>query len=361
MQIPSHKNNVSIIKAEATAHPKASMTNSRSFNSLWCFVALLCGIVHRPAWGAVDALEHEEHEFSSIHEEFLFLERVLSKVDAHSLDDVHHPSNEGGGKMLSLTPPSMKRFTGRSLQDFATVCTAFADALTTNSKGALQCSCFPSQYKLTCYTPKALCPMNQTHTVVESSVGEDDSVNKNLTRVEDPNKPTYCSFANFTSIFQADLASGPGFGEWCSSFADVAQPTGPYREGCIRTKYGKDGGISSCQGVFANDQGTVQVCQACRPCDSGGSDDRNDGVALDCSNILPNATSTKCYIAKGSNIPEGSRFLFPTGGNGTLTIGDPNGIPYNQDNTSGTAPMAGGSIQMMLVGVITAFIVLVGL
>ena len=119
-------------------------------------------------------------------------------------------------------------------------------------------------------------------------------------------------------------------------------------------EYTKNGTVASCEGAFANNQGVVEVCKECRACEA-------TGVALDCSNILPDATSTKCYVVIGDDAPTGNRFLFPTGGNGTLTIGDPNGIPYNQDNTSGTAPMAGGSIQMMLVGVITAFIVLVGL
>lgn len=117
-------------------------------------------------------------------------------------------------------------------------------------------------------------------------------------------------------------------------------------------EYTKNGTVASCEGAFANNQGVVEVCKECRACEA-------TGVALDCSNILPDATSTKCYVVIGDDAPTGSRFLFPVGGNGTLTIGDSNGAP-NKDKTSGAAPAVVGSTPIMLVGLIAAFIVLVG-
>jgi hypothetical protein len=186
--------------------------------------------------------------------------------------------------------PTLRR--GRDLQTFADSCAYLENSF---EQGGFTCECGTST--LTCQLPST-CESNGA-----------------------------CANVDMTMTFSDELAVETV--DICIKY--TSDPTGDYQDACVSMTYGSDmSSVESCSVQIEDASGALATCNTCEPCDGMGA-----AVNVDCSNIIPGATTGGCSATGMSG--GGSQELFGdlngNGSDGGVTSG---GGDSGSDSGSGS-------------------------
>jgi hypothetical protein len=207
---------------------------------------------------------------------------------------------------ISSNQPALRR--GRDLQTFADSCAYLESNF---EQGGFACECGTST--LTCQLPSTC-----------------ESVSA-------------CATVDMTMTFSDELAMEAV--SICIEY--TSDPTGDYQNACVSMTYGSDmTTVESCSVQLEDESGALATCTTCEPCDGMGAT-----VNVDCSNIVPGATTGGCSATGLSG--GGSQELFgDLNGSGDVGSGSDNGSGTGSNTGSGSDNGGTGSPTSTSSGVV---------